>query len=113
MLGARFRFIFSTYNGAGKGLILQCTGNEENLLDCTYTPYYSCWNGYASVNCTIAECAEEAVRLVGGMNETEGRVEICYAGNWYKVCGDSYPSQMYEEARVVCKQLGYSKSGIL
>ena len=65
------------------------------------------------MNCTVAECTEGAVRLVGGMNKTAGQLEICYAGNWYRVCGDSYPSQLYEEARVVCKQLGHSKSGIL
>ena len=89
-----------------------CTGNEENVLNCEYNLYYSCWYGYASVNCTVAECIEGVVRLVGGMSETEGRVEICYAGNWYRVCGDSYPSKMCEEAQVVCKQLRYSKSGI-
>ena len=83
------------------------------MLNCTYTLDYSCWYGDASVKCTLADYTEGAVRLVGGINKTEGRVEICYAGSWYRVCGDSYPSKVYEEARVVCKQLGYSKSGIL
>ena len=45
----RARVISSTCSGAGNGLInmndLQCTGNEEHLLNCTYT----------SVNCTVAE----------------------------------------------------------
>ena len=94
-------------------MIFRCTGNEEHLFNCTYRLYYSLWNGNARVNCAEAECTEGVVHLVGGMNDTEGRVEICLGGNWYRVCGDSYPSQTYKEARVVCKQLGYSKSGIL
>ena len=65
------------------------------------------------MKCTVAECTEGVVRLVKGMNETEGQVEICYAGSWYRVYGDSYSSQLYEEAQVVCKQLGYPYSGIL
>ena len=36
------------------------------------------------MNCTVAECTEGAVRLVGGMSETEGRVEICLGGGWYR-----------------------------
>ena len=90
---------------------LQCTGNEEFLLNCTYTLNHSCWNGYTSVKCTVAECAEGAVHLVGGMSETEGQVEICLFGYWSKVC-NSTKSQTYKEAQVVCKQLGYPYSGI-
>ena len=49
---------------------------------------------------------------MGGMSETEGEVEICLGGNWYKTCS-RFPFQTYTEARVVCKQLGYPYSGIL
>ena len=55
----RARVISSTYSEAGNGLInmndLQCTGNEEFLLNSTYTLNQRCWNGYTSVNCTVAE----------------------------------------------------------
>ena len=91
---------------------LLCTGNEEHLLNCTYTLDYTCLNGYGSINCTVAECTEGAVRLVEGMSETEGQVEICLFFHWNKVC-DSYYSWTYKGARVVCKQLGYPFSGIL
>ena len=103
------------YYGPGYGLIhmdnVECTGDEEHLINCTFIQHHKCWHYEdASVNCTVAECTEGAVRLVGGMSETEGQVEFCLGGNWYRVC-DSYSS--YQEARVVCKQLGYPFSGIL
>ena len=94
-------------------LTLSCTGNEEHLLNCSFTQENNCWNGEdASVNCTVAECTEGAVDLVGGINKTEGRVEICLFGYWSEV-SDSYSPWTYKVARVVCKQLGYSYSGIL
>ena len=105
------------YYGPGNGLIhmanVKCTGDEENLFDCTFIQNHTCQHFKdASVNCTVAECIEGVVNLVGGMNETEGRVEICLGGNWYRVC-DSYFSWTYKDAQVVCKQLGYPYSGIL
>ena len=63
------------------------------------------------MSCT-AKCTDGAVRLVGGMSETEGDIKICFNGYWSKVC-NSTNSQAYKEAQVVCKQLGYPYSGIL
>ena len=51
---------------------------------------------------------EESIRLVGGINETEGRVEICLGGQWGTVCDDQWGDV---EARVVCRQLGYPWTG--
>ena len=101
--------------GAGSGRInmddVQCTGTEASLVNCTYNPDHNCAHFEdASVRCSEAECNETSVRLVGGTNFTEGRVEVCVGGRWGTVCDDSWGN---EDARVVCRQLGYEWEGML
>ena len=109
----------NAYYGPGSGTIhmddVKCTGDEEHLFDCAFIQHHNCFHSEdASVNCTVAECNEGTVRLVGG-SEKKGQVEIClrfHLPNWYRMCG-MYFSLIFKEARVVCKQLGYPYSGIL
>lgn len=43
------------------------------------------------------------IRLMGGANVTEGRVEICIDSEWGTVCDQTWG---LTDARVVCRQLG-------
>ena len=54
-------------------------------------------------------CNEGAVHLVGGDDESRGRVLYCYNGAWYSVCADGWDTTG-DEARVVCDTLGYNTS---
>ena len=51
---------------------------------------------------------EEELRLVGGNNPLEGRVEICQQAAWATVCNSLWNTA---EANVVCRQLGYFSAG--
>ena len=61
------------------------------------------------INTTVdTSCADGAIRLVGGINELEGRVEMCYNKFWGSVCHSSWNEI---DSNVVCKQLGHQPIG--
>ena len=52
-------------------------------------------------------CIQGNVRLVGGSGDYEGNVQVCINGTWGYVCDNKWRTN---DAKVVCSQLGYSKS---
>ena len=99
----------NAYFGAGTGPInmdnVQCTGNEGLLVNCTYLSTHNCGHSEdAGVTCgATPQCNNSDIRLVGGSNANEGRVEVCANRLWGTVCSYRWT---VNEAAVVCKQLG-------
>ena len=54
------------------------------------------------------ECSGTDVRLVDGATQYDGTVQICHNGIWGSVCGFLWGDI---DARVACRQLGFSPVG--
>ncbi|XP_069756432.1 lysyl oxidase homolog 4 [Narcine bancroftii] len=100
--------------GQGMGPIhmnkVTCSGFEQSVTDCTFREVRdNCKHEEdAAVRCNIPLMSfQKKIRLRGGRNSHEGRVEILVEVNgtakWGSVCGMNW---RLTEAMVVCRQLG-------
>ena len=53
----------------------------------------------------VDDCYDGDVRLVGGVKETEGRVELCSSRRWGTVCDNQWTEN---HTAVICRHLGFS-----
>ncbi|XP_034146892.1 neurotrypsin isoform X2 [Esox lucius] len=108
-LGGVARAWSGAHFGAGSGRVwldeVQCTGNELTLEQCPKSAWedHNCLHTEdAGVSCT--PLTDGSVRLAGGRESSEGRLEVFYRGQWGTVCDDGWTDS---NTQVVCRQLGY------
>jgi len=87
---------------------VRCNGTEADIAECSHS-------GWGVHNCQHREdvaisCAvnKVEVRLNGGRDPREGRLEVYYNGTWGYVCNRGLNDAA---ARVVCHMLGYGYVG--
>nr|XP_060616112.1 soluble scavenger receptor cysteine-rich domain-containing protein SSC5D-like [Anolis sagrei ordinatus] len=90
---------------------VRCGGMESALSECPASPWgeHDCSHEEtAGVICSGQLLGSDPmhqteIRLVEGLNNCSGRVELFHHGEWGMICGDEWG---IEEATVVCQEMG-------
>ena len=53
----------------------------------------------------LLDCSDGQIRLVGGSNDAEGTIEICFDSLWGVISATTWTDA---NTQVTCKQLGYT-----
>ncbi|XP_041484308.1 deleted in malignant brain tumors 1 protein-like [Lytechinus variegatus] len=85
-----------------------CSVKDTNILACPiwYDITGRC-NHFHDFGVTCQKNLDLEVRLVGGKDRSEGRVEVLYEGAWGTICDDNWDQN---DANVVCRMLGYERA---
>ena len=117
----------NSFYGDGDGPIfysqMDCKGPETSIIQCDKKEFgsFECARsnvvGIACRNSEFQRCliaftyvidcgGDGTVRLVGGSNDYEGTIEVCFESLWGLVTADAYWDDT--DAQIVCKQLNYT-----
>ncbi|NXV68193.1 C163A protein, partial [Molothrus ater] len=82
---------------------IECTEEHSSLWQCQSDPWdpQSCSNRAEETHITCTD--REKLRVMGGVDECSGRVEMWHQGSWGTICDDTWD---VADANVVCRQLG-------
>ena len=64
---------------------------------------------FSIASTTIRSCTHGELRLVGGPNIRQGRLEICVNKAWGSVCSSGF---FDEDAAVACAQMNFEREGV-
>ena len=91
----------SSWGGVAICYVLPVSWMTSRLVVMGRISYFNSGAKFDVYECLVVVAS---VRLVGGMDNAHGRLEVLHDGTWGTVCGDFFNEQA---ATVVCNMLGH------
>ena len=90
---------------------VQCVGDEAHITDCPHVTNHNCIHlEDVAVVCNPGCSYDGQLRLTGGTDATNGRLEVCLNNEWGTICDDGFDN---DDAKVACRQLGQPSGSTL